>query len=163
MAQTKGTSMAIIAWTLECSNRRLTNRENKMKPFIKKIQINGIDVNVAISIEVDETDGFTNDFYENKDIPRIQKLIDADKLFLGTITVQAYAHGIQGIDSLSACELVPNNLFDSKPFEASVLRVIEDNSMIENAIDCLVTQIQSRYEDSIKQGEFFKRFARGAK
>lgn len=116
------------------------------KQFEQSVTVNSIPVLAKITVEVDEDDidvgddiAFGNASEEARYIARFK----SGELFLGIITVRAQALGEEGIDSLGACHLFSNNMFNHEPFNNSVERVLEDHAMIEQALGELVRAIES--------------------
>lgn len=132
----------------------------------RTIKVNGHEVNVLIVITIHEDNIDCADLYFESEAQRTEYAakFENGELFAGSIIVSAQALGLEGVDSLGACELVPNNLFDSKPFENSVNEYLKDYDLIDNAINRLEAQLEQRYSQLIEQAETFKRFSKaGAK
>jgi hypothetical protein len=133
------------------------------KRYDKIIRVNNVDVPIEVIITVeDDFEGalLDQDFETPGQRAEYVKKLDTGQLFAGIIVVEAIALGIIGIDTLGGCELVPNNLFNSEPFEASVQTYLSDYGMEENAINDLINQLARRHAELTKQAEVFKPFAK---
>lgn len=126
------------------------------------IKVNGIDVDVEVEIIALE------DEYNIEDVePEHLEALEDGKLFMGVIFVHAKAHGLEGMDVLGSVLLVPNNMFNSEPFNKSVMDVVNDNNMIATALKELAVALEGEYEslkaraESIAaDAEDYKQFAK---
>lgn len=110
----------------------------EFKKLKKTVRVNGHTIDVDILIEVEEDDvQFLLDQDFESDEARIKYVnkINRGDIFAGVVLVKASALGLTGTDVLSGCELKPNNMFNSTPFDKSVEACVKDNSMVENAVN----------------------------
>ncbi len=126
------------------------------KKFDKTIEVNGhmLDANIVIEVDEDGDCNVADDIaFDDVDAEkRYLKRFEHGELFAGVVTVTAYAVECDGFDSLSACPLHSNNMFDSGPFNNDVNQIVEEHGMVKTAIEQLVANIQSR-------ARLLKRFA----
>lgn len=106
-----------------------------------ELDINGVKVPAEVSIQVEEDYDYDLTDWEDE---RDRKAIKSGKFFVACIVVTAKALGVDGLDSLGACTLRPNNMFDSKPFEDDLNGMLTDHGMINNALDDLKNNIISQ-------------------
>lgn len=130
----------------------------EFKKYGKRIKVNGHPVEVQIEVRVEEDPDAEDGF----------GMPAAEGFFYGSILVLATAPfdagiELEGIDSLGGCELRPNNMFDSTPFNKSVEEILETYGMEANAVNDLRKQIEGRYDELVRRAELFKKFKRGAK
>lgn len=122
------------------------------------IEVNGTKVEALIMITVHEDQDAYDALIDCDDQAEVMRAVDRGELFGATVFVNASAFGLEGVDSLTGVGLVPNNAFNSEPFENSVNECIDSNGMIENALGDLRAQLETRYTQLIEQAEIFKPF-----
>ena len=132
----------------------------EFKSYTKQIEVNGhtVDVTVTVNVHDDDID-MCLDTYDT-DLESIKAKVEAGNLFFGYIEVVAKADGLEGHDSLGACELVPNNMFDSNQFNKSVEFYLKEYGMEQSAITELVKGLETEYNSRIKSAERYKKYAR---
>jgi hypothetical protein len=132
-----------------------------MREFTETIKVNGIDVEVLIKIDVQEdscADLMDQDFETDEQRAEYVSKIERGEIFAGGIIVTASALGLTGTDSIWGCELAPNNMFNSKPFEQSVEQYLEEYDLKQTAIIDLVNQLKSEYARLTIAASEFKQF-----
>lgn len=97
----------------------------------RTIDINGVQTKVNLYISVGHDPEGIDTFENPDDI----KAIESGDVVLAIIQVQAFAHGIEGFDSLGACALRHDTM------ECDVTETVAFNGMIENAISDLTKNI----------------------
>ncbi len=116
-----------------------------MYPEIKKtVFINGHKIEVLITVTVQEGQDDFDALIDCDNQKEVMRMIDRGEIFAGSVFVTATALGLEGSDCLGGCSLVPNNAFNSAPFEASVKAVIDNHDMVENALADLTKAIQGQ-------------------
>lgn len=118
----------------------------EFKRFNKTIlDKNQVPVEVLIVIEVEEDDIHPKDdfdFGNAEDNAEYLQRFERGELFIGVISVKAYALGFEASDYLGACHLHCNNMFNSKPFEDDVNNTISEHGMIDTAIEALKLELE---------------------
>jgi hypothetical protein len=128
----------------------------EFKRYNKMIKVNDLDVAIDVVVTVSDESEYLNEFldtYEYADRELMIQKVESGELFPGTITVEAKAFDLIGFDSLGACELKPNNMFNSEPYNTSVEGYVAEYSMEENAIAELVKQLETEYERAVVETE----------
>lgn len=117
----------------------------EFKRFERTIQdTNGVKLSVLVIVEVDEDDIPPEgdfDFGNEEENDAYLNRFKSGELFRANILVKAIALGFEGFDSLGACHIHSNNMFNSKPFDQDVEDILREYGMIDNAIEHLVHEI----------------------
>ncbi len=133
------------------------------KKFHKTITVNGhgVECLVKVLVNEDSLEYLTDQDYENE-TQRLEHLnrIESGEVFSAWIEVQVSALGLTAHDTLGACEIRSNNMFNSEPFESDVNQVLESNGLEENATNDLIKQIEAQHETLIRQADMYKKFAK---
>lgn len=119
----------------------------EFKKYTQDVEINGVAVEVEISIRVEEDDITPEgdfDFGNAEENAAYLKRFNGGDLFMGVISVNAKAYGETGNDCLGGCHLKCNNMFDSKPFTQDVEDLVKEHGMVNNAIDELKKSIVAK-------------------
>lgn len=122
----------------------------EFKKLSRTIIVNGNEVQVDVTVKVEEDDIDPAGDFDFGDVAENKKYLERfrlGELFIGVITVEAKAHGESGSDVLGGCHLVANNYFDSKPFNKSVEEILESHDMVENALTELSNTLIFRAND----------------
>lgn len=139
----------------------------EFKRFKRRIKVNSHSVNIEVVIKVENEDNqsilFDQDFETKVQESAYRAKVERGDLFAGFIVVVAHAEGLEGEDSLGACELRPNNMFNSDPFEQSVNSYLETYSMVKSATDQLKRNLENEYSRLILQAKRFKKYSKGVK
>jgi len=142
-----------------------------MKPYKTNIIMNGHTLEVEIAFEVyDELQyGSSQEIYEMAYDPSVegsfenfQSRLEKCDLFLGSVLVTATCKelSIEGSDILGMNELSCNNMFNSKPYEQSVMRIVKDNNMVEEAIANLIISIKTSAVELEHKAKLFKKYTK---
>lgn len=112
--------------------------------YTRTLAINGIELEVKITIEVGEDDIHPSDDFDFGDLEENATYLDRFKtgeLFIAVITVKAEALGLTGMDVLGGCHVHSNNMFNSDPYEQDIEELIRSHCMESEAIEDLKTII----------------------
>jgi hypothetical protein len=129
------------------------------KRYNKNIKVNGHSIVAEIVVEVNEDDAqdlLDQDFENEGQRAKYVAKIEHGDIFAGCIIVTASAEGIEGFDSLGACELKSNNMFNSEPFNNSVESYLKEYSMEKIALDDLKRSLTEEYDRLLSQSEAMK-------
>lgn len=121
---------------------------SNFKEFEEYVHVHGklLTVNISITVEEDPYIDIRGDFDFGDPIENEKYLnrFKSGELFMGMITVTAFALGETGADHLGACHLISNNYFNSEPFDTSVNDTVNTYDMINNAIDDLLKNLDEK-------------------
>jgi hypothetical protein len=137
----------------------------EFKKYTKVLTVNGHAVETVITVTVEEDDQsilMDQDFETPKQREAYASKVESGSIFCGHVAVTATALGLEGHDSIGGCELKPNNMFNSDPFEKSVNSVLKEYSLEQNAIDSLVTQLQDECTVLTRRAKAFAHLSREA-
>lgn len=134
----------------------------EFKKYTTPIKVNEQTVDAEITIEVHEDDhgDLLDQDFENEEQRRAyEEKVRSGEVFAGYVVVTARAEGLEGSDSLGCCELKPNNMFNSKPFEQSVEYYVKEHSMVDTAIDELTKALQNEYQHLVDRAAQYKKYS----
>lgn len=138
----------------------------EFKTYTKKIKVNGIEVEAKVVVEVHDDDSellLDQDFESEQQKTEYESKVRSGAIFAAYILVKATSEGLEGSDSLCGCELVSNNMFNSKPFEDRVNSYLTDYGMEANALEELKRSLEGEYARLTKRAELYKAFSKEGK
>lgn len=133
------------------------------KKYNKTIVVNGNKVDVEFTVKVNEDDNryiMDQDFESESKKAEFVSKVENGELFSAWVEVQASAEGLTGYDTLGACVLHANNMFNSTPFNQSVEATLIDNGMEANALDDLNRQLETEYSRLVNKAKQYKKYSK---
>lgn len=125
----------------------------EFKKLTKMITVNGKPVEATIRVivgEEDERPVAPDDFdfgSAKRNEAYAKRFRDGGDLFSAHIRVEASAFGVEGSDSLGACHINCNNMFNSEPFTKDVEQILSMHDMVDNALSELAVNIAERAKE----------------